>query len=71
MSLILSTSLFVADRLNEMLPSHLIFRTIKENHVEKVIHAAVLNLPNVNSNPLLGIKVNCEGIVCVLKPSGF
>lgn len=50
--------------------SHLI-RTLKENNIEKVIHMAALMLLEVNANPLLGVKVNCEGTVGVFEAARF
>ena len=48
-----------------------LIRTLKENNVEKVIHMAALMLLEVNANPLLGVKVNCEGTVSVFEAARF
>ncbi len=40
---------------------------VKANNVEKIIHAAALLLHDVNANPLLAVKVNCEGTVAVFE----
>jgi UDP-glucose 4-epimerase len=45
--------------------------TLQENNVEKVIHMAALMLHEVNANPLLGVKVNCEGTVSVFEAARF
>ena len=47
--------------------SPLIFRTIKENNVEKIIHTAALLTLEANENPLSAVKVNCEGTICVFE----
>ena len=44
-----------------------LFRTIKENNVEKIIHAAALLTLEANANPLAAAKVNCEGTICVFE----
>ncbi len=44
-----------------------LFRTIKENKVEKIIHTVSLLLLDSNSNPYLAVKVNCEGTICVFE----
>jgi len=41
--------------------------TIKEYGVEKIIHTAALLLHDVNANPFLGIRVNCDGTVAVFE----
>jgi UDP-glucose 4-epimerase len=46
--------------------SHLI-RIIKQFNIEKIVHTAALLLHDVNSNPLLAVKVNCEGTVAVFE----
>jgi UDP-glucose 4-epimerase len=46
-------------------------RTLKENNVETVVHTAAVMLLEVNSNPLLGVKVNCEGTVGVFEAARF
>jgi len=47
-------------------PPHL-FRTIKENNVEKIIHTASLLVLASNSNPYLALRVNCEGTINVFE----
>jgi UDP-glucose 4-epimerase len=42
-------------------------KSIKENNVDKVIHMAGMLIHEVNANPLLGLKVNCEGTVNVFE----
>jgi len=44
-----------------------LFRTIKENNVEKVIHTASLLVLDSNSNPLMAVRVNCEGTINVFE----
>ena len=44
-----------------------LFRTIKENKVEKIIHTVSLLVLDSNSNPYLAVKVNCEGAICVFE----
>ena len=44
-----------------------LFRAIKENKVEKIIHTASLTVLDSNANPYLAVKVNCEGTVCVFE----
>ena len=44
-----------------------LFRTIKENNVEKIIHLASLLVLESNANPLRAVKVNCEGTICVFE----
>jgi nucleoside-diphosphate-sugar epimerase len=46
--------------------AHLI-GTIKQNSVDKVVHLAALLLHDVNANPLLAVKINCEGTVAVFE----
>lgn len=48
-----------------------LIRTLQESNVEKVIHMAALMLLEVNANPLLGVKVNCEGTVSVFEAARF
>jgi len=45
----------------------LLLRTLKENSVDRIIHMAALLLHDVNADPLLGVKVNCEGTVGVFE----
>jgi UDP-glucose 4-epimerase len=45
----------------------LLFRTLKENNVDRVIHMAGLLIHDVNANPLMGVKVNCEGTTNVFE----
>jgi len=45
----------------------LLTRTLKENSVTRVIHMAALMLLEINANPLLGVRVNCEGTVAVFE----
>jgi UDP-glucose 4-epimerase len=40
---------------------------IKQNSIDTVIHTAALLLHDVNANPLLAVKVNCEGTVAVFE----
>ena len=51
----------------EITDSPHLFRTIKENNVEKIIHTASLLTLESNANPLLAVKVNCEGTICVFE----
>jgi len=51
----------------EITDSPHLFRTIKENAVEKVIHTVSLLVLDSNSNPYLALKVNCEGAICVFE----
>jgi UDP-glucose 4-epimerase len=44
-----------------------LFRTLQENNVDKIIHMAGLLIHDVVANPLLGIKVNCEGTANVFE----
>jgi UDP-glucose 4-epimerase len=46
--------------------AHLI-GVIKQHNVEKIVHTAALLLHDVNANPLLAVKVNCEGTVAVFE----
>jgi len=48
-----------------------LIRTLQENSVEKIIHMAALLLLDVNANPLLGVKVNCEGTVGIFEAARF
>ena len=50
--------------------SHLI-RTLKDNNVEKVVHMAAIMILEFNANPLLGVKVNCEGTASVFEAARF
>jgi nucleoside-diphosphate-sugar epimerase len=45
----------------------LLTRIIKQYSVEKIVHTAALLLHDVNSNPFLAVKVNCEGTVAVFE----
>ena len=40
---------------------------IKQFNIDKIVHAAALLLHDVNANPLLAVKVNCEGTVGVFE----
>jgi nucleoside-diphosphate-sugar epimerase len=40
---------------------------IKQNKVEKIIHLAAMLLHDVNANPLLAVRVNCEGTVAAFE----
>ena len=40
---------------------------IKQFSIDSVVHCAALLLHDVNANPLLGVKVNCEGTVAVFE----
>jgi len=44
-----------------------LFRTIKENNVDKIIHTAALLTLEANANPLLAVKINCEGTINVFE----
>ncbi len=44
-----------------------LIRTIRENDVEKIIHTAALLTVEANADPLLAVKVNCEGAICVFE----
>jgi UDP-glucose 4-epimerase len=46
--------------------AHLI-SIIKQYNPEKIVHLAALLLHDVNANPLLGVKVNCEGTVAIFE----
>ncbi len=46
--------------------SHLI-SIIRQYNVEKIIHLAAMLLHDVNANPLLAVKVNCEGTVAIFE----
>ena len=45
----------------------LLLRTIKTFTVEKIIHTASLLTLETNSDPILGLKVNCEGTLSVFE----
>jgi UDP-glucose 4-epimerase len=40
---------------------------IKENNINIIIHMAALLLHDVNANPLMGVRINCEGTVAVFE----
>ncbi len=40
---------------------------IKQNNVDTMVHCAALLLHDVNANPLLAVKVNCEGTVAAFE----
>ena len=42
-------------------------RIIEENNVETVIHTASLLTVESNADPMMAVKVNCEGTVCVFE----
>ncbi len=44
-----------------------LIRTLNEYKADKIIHMAALLLHDVNANPLLGVKVNCEGTVSIFE----
>ena len=44
-----------------------LFRTVRENKVEKIIHTASLRVLDSNSNPSLAVRVNCEGTIGVFE----
>ena len=44
-----------------------LMNVIKQYNVEKIVHMAALLLPEVNSNPMLGIRVNCDGTVAAFE----
>jgi len=50
--------------------AHLL-RTLKDNEVETVIHLAAVMTLEFNANPLLGVKVNCEGTASVFEAARF
>lgn len=41
--------------------------TIKQHNVEKIVHLAALLLHDVNANPLLAVKINCEGTLATFE----
>jgi UDP-glucose 4-epimerase len=45
----------------------LLFRTLKENKADKIVHMAGLLIHDVIANPLQGVKVNCEGTTNVFE----
>ena len=47
--------------------SRQLFRTIQENNVKRIIHLASILMPESNADPLLALRVNCEGTVCVFE----
>jgi len=44
-----------------------LFRTVKEHKIEKIIHTASLLVLDSNSNPLMALRVNCEGAINVFE----
>jgi nucleoside-diphosphate-sugar epimerase len=46
-------------------------RTLQDNNVEKIVHMAGLMLLEVNANPLLGVRANCEGTASVFEAARF
>lgn len=46
-------------------------RALQEHNVEKVIHMAAIMLLEFNANPLLGVRVNCEGTASVFEAARF
>jgi len=46
--------------------AHLI-KVVQEHHIDKIVHCAALLLHDVNANPLMGVKVNCEGTVNIFE----
>lgn len=46
--------------------AHLV-STIKQNKAEKIVHMAALLLHDVNANPLLAVKINCEGTIAAFE----
>jgi len=40
---------------------------MKEQHVQKVVHMASLQIPASDANPTLALKINCEGTLNVLE----
>jgi len=48
-----------------------LIRSLQENNVEKVIHMAAIMLLEFNANPLLGVRVNCEGTASVFEAARF
>lgn len=40
---------------------------IKQYNVDKIVHMAALLLHDVNANPMLGVRVNCEGTVATFE----
>ena len=44
-----------------------LFRAITKNQVETIVHTASLLVTDSNENPLMALKVNCEGTICVFE----
>jgi UDP-glucose 4-epimerase len=40
---------------------------IKQYNIDSVVHCAALLLHDINTNPLVGVKINCEGTVAVFE----
>jgi nucleoside-diphosphate-sugar epimerase len=51
----------------EITDAHQLFRTVKEHKIEKIIHTASLLVLDSNSNPLMALRVNCEGTINVFE----
>jgi nucleoside-diphosphate-sugar epimerase len=50
--------------------SHLI-RTLRQHEVERVVHLAAVMIHEFNANPLLGVRVNCDGTTAVFEAARF
>jgi UDP-glucose 4-epimerase len=50
--------------------AHLI-KTLKENNVDTIIHLAAVMILEFQADPLLGVKVNCEGTASVFEAARF
>jgi UDP-glucose 4-epimerase len=44
-----------------------LINVIKQHNVDKIVHMAALLLHDVNTNPFLAVKVNCEGTVATFE----
>lgn len=49
----------------------LLVKTLKDNNVDKIIHLAAIMILEFNANPLLGVRVNCEGAAAVFEAARF
>jgi nucleoside-diphosphate-sugar epimerase len=49
----------------------LLVKTLKEKEIDKLIHMAAIMILEFNANPLLGVKVNCEGTAAVFEAARF
>jgi nucleoside-diphosphate-sugar epimerase len=50
--------------------AHLI-KTLKENGVDTIIHLAAIMILEFQADPLLGVKVNCDGTASVFEAARF